>query len=411
MENKDAFENTHDILSLQNQDVCIYGAGGIGRIWYYVLKRLGINVVDIQDQNADNIHMMMGVNISKPSYHVSKNTNFLVAIYNKSIRESVLEQVEKEGGTAFAATPSILQEYCREIAKIDSDFSSFRERRCVDCPNFIGDAGRICPVLKKQVLDHFGEDKIVIPVVNAMIVDSCNLSCSGCGQSRDSRANKKALVTASRTLASLKKLNDANIVIPFVEVIGGETFLAKDLKKIIDEVCDLPNVGLIQIATNGTIIPKDTELLKQIATPRINVKISDYSENLTLDKQEKIKTFTDLLNQYNINYFKFRPLWHDFGDCIFRNYTENELIDLAGTCCYRGNTRILINEKLFSCVFRTSFFLPEFDSKLDDLILVDDNSFSDLRKSIEESISRKYFNVCNYCSGDRKLLKTPGVQK
>ena len=88
---------------------------------------------------------------------------------------------------------------------------------------------------------------IILPGFQIEVTRRCNLNCIQCNRKKDRK--EKVL-----TFSQFKKIVDAAMPIQKVQLLGGgEPFLNKDIKKMID-YCGEKKIHM-GIVTNGTLLP------------------------------------------------------------------------------------------------------------------------------------------------------------
>ena len=130
-------------------------------------------------------------------------------------------------------------------------------------------------------------------------------------------------LTPEEILEDLTKIVEVSDLISKVVIVGGEAFIHPKLYIILKKILELPKIGLVHIITNGTIIPKNSDLFKLISNKRIILEISNYSKNLSKKLQDNMKKFMLELDKYNVNYLCMNTLqWFDFGNFGKRFYSK-----------------------------------------------------------------------------------------
>lgn len=151
--------------------------------------------------------------------------------------------------------------------------------------------------------------------LNTAVTTWCSLNCRNCNMFMPYYKNEKR-----RNMSFDEMKGDIDIILDYVDYIftygmlGGEPFLNKNLEKIIEYIGNNylgTRIGKLTITTNGTIIPDD-KTLKQIKKYNVLILVSDYTE--TVEYKDKLETFIDVLQRYDIEYYMNNmTLWKDFG--------------------------------------------------------------------------------------------------
>ena len=133
-----------------------------------------------------------------------------------------------------------------------------------------------------------------------------------------------------------------------LDVVGGEPFLYRDIKAFIRLVGEKyrDRIGYVGFITNGTIVPDD-ETLELLARYRMDVSISDYSEDI--EYRHKIPELIEKLEAYGIDYMHNKNIdWFDFGFPKDKYHYEGEAAVAHMQCC-NSIEHILDEGKLFYC--------------------------------------------------------------
>ena len=133
-----------------------------------------------------------------------------------------------------------------------------------------------------------------------------------------------------------------------LDVVGGEPFLYRDIKAFIRLVGEKyrGRIGYVGFITNGTLVPDD-ETLELLARYRMDVSISDYSEDI--EYRHKIPELIEKLEAYGIDYMHNKNIdWFDFGFPKDKYHYEGEAAVAHMQCC-NSIEHILDEGKLFYC--------------------------------------------------------------
>jgi hypothetical protein len=190
-----------------------------------------------------------------------------------------------------------------------------------------------------------------------------------------------------------RKLFEVIDAIQIFRILGGEPFLYKDLKPIIQEALACSKVKTVEVVSNGTIIPSK-EILETMKNPKFKLQISDYGE-LSRNK-DIIKQICDENGINCVIRGSGEKNWFDPGDLHFRGRNKKELrkqFKHCGEIC-----RNLHNGKMYFCpraAFGTKLGIPDLESDYVDF--TKDLSNSELRNAIYELNQKKTILACNYC--------------
>ena len=247
---------------------------------------------------------------------------------------------------------------------------------------------------------------IVARRIAIVITQKCTLNCKLCCNSMP-LFKKPITVNTDEVISDIKNIFEKFDYVEWIQLVGGEILLHKDLDLIVDEIYKYKEkFSKLILMTNGTLIP-NVKLLNALSkySNRCDVQISDYGK-----WSYKLKENIELFNRYNIPHtvkmyhgdVQHYGGWFDNSSMEYRNYdtlTINHLfscctqIDLENWHFYRG--------KLYSCI--RSLFGKELG-----VVVPNDDDFVNLR---DECLSRDELykkiclfknrppKACQYCSG------------
>lgn len=223
------------------------------------------------------------------------------------------------------------------------------------------------------------------------ITTKCSLRCIGCSNLIPCYKNPKD-VDIKKLLKSIEVFLQCINNIVYVRVLGGEPFVSNNLIEVLKKLIDSNKIQRIEVVTNGTIVPKDKDLLEVLSNKRIVVCISKYPNV----KYEKV---VNVFENYNINYriddIKF---WMEYGNLDKRGRSLKELKKQYRRCNHVCKS--LFNGQLHLCP-RSSHgtdlgFINNNENDYCDL-LGDKLNLDAKRKLIVKLFRKKYIEACNYC--------------
>jgi organic radical activating enzyme len=198
-------------------------------------------------------------------------------------------------------------------------------------------------------------------------------------------------------------LSGVNSIIK-LNFLGGEPLINKDLPKMIEYSAGKDKVGIIEIITNGTLIP-NKELIETIK--KFNYKvyfyISNYSKNTELKSVLKHDKIIEVLRQNDIKFQLPTDItWFEEKPLLKRNYTLEQAKKIFINCS-ENPCICVFNGKIHICAKSSSGYELGF-------IKIKDSDFIDLRvtreigggggvisKKIIEFYNKDYFEACKYC--------------
>ena len=153
------------------------------------------------------------------------------------------------------------------------------------------------------------------------LIEKCNLRCTYCMPAEGiALTPKKELMTADEVFAIAQKF--VNNGVNKIRLTGGEPLLRKDFPEVIEKLSQLE--AEISITTNGILIDRHIEVLKQFKVKKINLSLDTLVpakfNSITLRNQfEKV---IDNLHLLLNNDFKVKV-----NVVLIKGFNDNEIID------------------------------------------------------------------------------------
>ena len=137
---------------------------------------------------------------------------------------------------------------------------------------FLQNRGKIRLLLRCVLRDGFSA---CFPYFEIVVTTRCSLRCKYCANLIQYYREPYDLepVVLKSSIAKLMRCCD---YVAKVRLIGGEPFLYKDLAEILEFLMRYPQIGSIEIPTNGTVPIRDEQLLSILKQGRGHVYVSDY---------------------------------------------------------------------------------------------------------------------------------------
>jgi len=157
------------------------------------------------------------------------------------------------------------------------------------------------------------ESGLVVPALTVIVGQACSLKCKHC-------ANFSPFAPASAKHYPLEKLCDDLRVIfesvhwlEKVQVQGGEPFLYAELPELLDFIRGSGKTGILTVATNGTIVPKEN-VFQSMRRNHVRVRISSYP-NVS---KETVAQLTERLKECDLEIWDYEfasddAMWYDMG--------------------------------------------------------------------------------------------------
>lgn len=248
--------------------------------------------------------------------------------------------------------------------------------------------------------------RLEIPRVEMPITTRCNLHCRDCGNLIPFYAHP-----ADFDINLLKKdvddfLDNVDRVHRFI-IMGGETFLYRELYRLLSYLILQNKINLVHLFTNGSIIP-GPDILHLLQHRKILITISSYPVEVSPNKPR----FIDTMETNHINHIVEDLLWADLGG--FNPSVNNSIMALKHRFanCRRKLCHNLSNGEYHLCPrsvhgAQLGQFLPN-DS--DRVIFRNRKNPQAIKKELRELFHKDFITACSKCTGRTDTTLTPGVQ-
>ncbi|MBL6951189.1 MAG: hypothetical protein ISR50_01050 [Alphaproteobacteria bacterium] len=404
---------------LQDSGVNIYGAGKIGERLIEAFRHYNIEIKQLWDVKAAEIGELSGIKVSLPptaenAEHLETTT--FVSIFAPLIAEEVKTKLADMGFAAIYTDRRLINdmmaEHCLDLDRqgaFEYDFN-----KCILCP-LQKDDYQTCSLYDRHVVGHEVEAQddapLVIRSIGLLITSKCNLTCVGCNHLRDHYEKQHNVELPSEVvLADLSRFLQSVDHLKTLVLVGGESFSHRHVEKIIAGVLAEPKIGMLQIITNGTVVPKPAALAL-LADERVFIEVSGYGSNVGAHLVKKREVFFDRMAEYGINYrYAEFYKWTDFGGFEKRGYSEEEIRDTYLKCCFVSND--IFNGELHKCS-RSAYgkFIGHIPDYPEDYVDLRRGSKEQLRERLRHYFADEKPRVCNHCNGTNTATIEAGVQK
>lgn len=254
--------------------------------------------------------------------------------------------------------------------------------------------------------------KNILPINEITIIPTytCSLACKYCSEKVYEMKKNKIVVNGNEEVLENAIYNMVEAIgwLRQVNIFGGEIFLYKKWPQIVRSCLSNSNIGIVHILTNGVcnIDESDLSLLKH---EKIVIEMDDYGEKISETKQQLFKNTQCLFDNNGINYAVVNNrigTWYDFGSFHKRGSSIEELETRYANCPGTG-CMILDPNGYFTICGRQSFaesLGEEINIKGKESIKVLNYTVEELRLALEELLSKKYLEMCDYCDGAKRIV-------
>lgn len=371
-------EFTKECVQKKDQ-IILYGAAMYGEIVLNALKQMGLNATVFCDRVQAGTSFCGLPVIAPNQLYQYKNAHILICATKgfqgiKNFLDSIKWQNYYEVSKIINyANYDELRSYCKQLSKKE--------------------------LIKKYqfyVKDQEQKDTLNLSFLALSITERCTLKCEKCSvlapyYKHPCDDDGKLIIE------QLKRLLMCIDSIAELQIGGGEPFMHKQLKEIVEWILTQEKVKEISIFTNSTIIPNDA-LISVLKNNKVKLLLDDYgSLSRNLDR------IVSICNKNNIRYViqKFSR-WDDLGDFSDKNYTDQEVERLFKYCSF-ANVMSLMKGKLYRCTTAARIadigYIEE--SEKDYVSFLEEQmNIEEKRQEIRQLIyDKKYHNGCRRCNG------------
>ncbi|MDE6568379.1 MAG: 4Fe-4S cluster-binding domain-containing protein [Lachnospiraceae bacterium] len=354
--------------------IAVWGAGKFGK---FVIRQLmnnsNIQVKCVIDRRADELEEVSGIPVVSP----------------KSFKEKFSGDVEAVLVAFMNGVSAIKELKGLGIGKIGI-ISNLAYRYGAALEDNIWEDSQII------WSENVNENLPILSILETNVVDYCNLNCKGCSHFSNifTNGSEVAFEDFERDIQYLsKKIN----IVQF-NLLGGEVFLSSDLEKYINCLEKYMPATVIQLVTNGILIPKQSpERMRFLAENNIYVSITEYPPVTPM--KEKIR---EILTGYGIH-FEMRQAVATFGKNIDVS-GDNDPWEAQRTCRESG-CHFLRNGKIYKCPFSAlgNYFFKHYNISLHFEEGIDIYNRENDWKEIIDNLDRKPVEQCKFCGVEERF--------
>jgi organic radical activating enzyme len=256
--------------------------------------------------------------------------------------------------------------------------------------------------IAEEIENFYENDNISIPRLQFAITTKCTLKCRDCnGLIPEFRENKNSHIDS--TFMEFKQ--DFDIIMNVVKnirrflLLGGEPLLNKDFPEIVDYTARNSGIKVIEIVTNGTLLPSSQLLdVAREHSDKIYFHLSNYSKNIKICNILKYDSFITILKKYNIKYQMSNDLiWNREVPLRKREYTIDELKTMFNCCYLKWCTQVLSGRLSLCPRLSAGYELGQSESFSDESINLGSGSKDIFRDKLINFYKKEYFEGCRSC--------------
>jgi MoaA/NifB/PqqE/SkfB family radical SAM enzyme len=401
-------ENTDDAqfvaFAKKFDAVVLWGAGNLGTALGKKLIELGINVNIYWDIQSELIGKRNGLDV-RPLYSgnfIPQNTLVIVCIGNATLRinKNLVGQLKENNWSNFIDGLYLLY-------ALICPLSNERPLNPGVCTNF----NDICSLCSCERLQNIVRTKTAqrkniqrknvffIERVHFIVNNICNLKCTHCCVYINSYAKeRKQNVSFSQIQQDMKIFMEAIDSFGSAILLGGETFLHKNIDRIISEMLSYDKFGVLVINTNG-IAKIGNSAMNAMRDQRVNLSFSNYLHVLN-EKQKNIYHKNIEIAKHsgvNIGRLNPMPLWNLSPTLENKQLTRKKMQEKK-LYCNNKDFLYVYDGKVFPCTIAYSLFdLGVANYETDYAMLTPHKPISEIQENIHRLKNRSYYQSCGHC--------------
>lgn len=250
--------------------------------------------------------------------------------------------------------------------------------------------------------------------ITFLLTTKCTLKCDLCATYTPQQKNPQhfAYETLSQSFARLMHVVDRPVGI--LTLSGGEPLLHPDLSKLIHFIRQYEDrMEMVEIITNGTIVPSAALLESLKGFEKANILVDDYGPKCSVNVEKVCAVFEEYGIAYRRRKYNEDEAWFggwiDVSDFSEKHRTQEETNQLFSKCAFMNvycNSWFVINGVAHVCYVNKQL-LPFVPDRAEESVNLLDESLSD--KEILERLYNmrklKSLLACKNCNG--YLVESP----
>lgn len=374
-----------EILSYvdKGKKIIIFGAGIVGEVVEYSLRKSGIDVYCFCDNNTEKIGKKLhGIEI-KALREVSEQKLDALFVVAVAIHREIEVQIRDYGFEYVTNSRELINDI--EIEKYDFSVTHYQVKEYLES------------YMRHTVPYKVDPEHLVIKNIGLIITERCSLRCKDCVNLMQYFKNPKH-IDYDMNIKSMQCLLEKVESIERVSVVGGEPFVNVDMYRIVEWLCQQEKVKNITIFTNATVVPTE-ERVPFLQHEKVFVSISNYYQD-----RQKIQALEKCLSEHGINYnIVNERIWKDLGNLLCRNRDEKANNKLFYKCIFDGCFQLMNGQLHYCARSACGLALGAFPEKEGDYfnVLREDLSEEEYMREFLQFISNDKIapTACDYCSG------------
>lgn len=248
--------------------------------------------------------------------------------------------------------------------------------------------------------------RLEIPHIEMSITTRCNLRCKDCGNLIPFYQHPVDFEVKQLIQDVDDFLNNVDRVHRFI-VMGGETFLYRELHRLVSYLIQHNKINLVHLFTNGSIIP-GSDILQLLQHRKILVSVSSFPAEVSPNKPRSIAA----LEANHINYKIEDHLWRDLGG--FNPIVDSgaEVLKHRFANCSSKGCHNIMNGEYHLCPRSVhGEQLGQFEpDKSDKVVFRNRKNPQAFEKELQGLLRKEYLTACSKCTGNPEETLRPGIQ-
>jgi len=142
------------------------------------------------------------------------------------------------------------------------------------------------------MVDQFGRR---VEYLRISVTDKCNLRCVYCMPEEGLPWLKKDQLLSDEEIQEVVKVM-APMGLRRVRITGGEPLVRKDLPRLVDLIASVPGIQDLAISTNGVLLDRLANPLKEAGATRVNISLDSFREHRVDELARRKGTFEKVLS-------------------------------------------------------------------------------------------------------------------
>lgn len=391
--------------ALAGKKIVLWGAGTVGRMFYLLLKEMGIVVNCIIDRGGESVPFLDGRKVL-PGHGDGLGEKLQDAIIIATVNRSLYDEVKRDILSAGAREGQIVcghdihmvaqSAFCME--KAVQEGQTIEIKNCYECTNLDNTCTSLNRYLKRiNQFQDTGKGTQAVRMVGYALGNICTLQCKNCCESVPYMPKEsRRLVPWEEAMKDIRKMSRACRFLTLLEFIGGEPFLHPDFWRILKEVKQIRNIGIIHVFTNGTVVP-DEKLCNELSDERITVYLSNYQATLPGKFLEKIRQTQQKLDGHGVQYFFGKKQnWMDFSQ--YEQVNTDAELKQAFADCFLHNCNRLQEGTLYVCAHQYAGIKLGKLGECGETVKIHNYTDEELGMRLEEMKRWEAIDACKYCT-------------